>query len=269
MIPLSEINNAAAKFKIPVDTIEKDYVISWILLSLAKNKLSNDLIFYGGTAIRRIYFEDHRYSEDIDLQSPNLFSLKQLQEALSEILENVYNQSNIRTEFKHHEIIAEKHRIQIPIHYSGYEEIAGSAKIILIDFSMKTDFYGEKEKHGVLTSYSDIKNHTETLSVMTLNSILANKLGMLIDNTRNEPRDLFDIWFLLNKIHQYNFNLEAVRKTFKVRCGFFPTHSLLRPYIETASLKTNWKLRLEHQVASLPDIDIVINEINKKLETLL
>ena len=39
-----------------------------------------------------------------------------------------------------------------------------------------------------------------SLRVMRLNTILANKLGMLWDSMRNEPRDIFDIWFLLKHI---------------------------------------------------------------------
>ena len=64
MIPLAEINRFAERFNVAAETIEKDYVISWILLCLANNKIGKDFIFYGGTAIKRIYFEDHRFSED-------------------------------------------------------------------------------------------------------------------------------------------------------------------------------------------------------------
>ena len=67
MIPLAEINAASERAKVPAETIEKDYVICWILKSLAASALKNDYIFYGGTAIKRMYFEDHRFSEDIDL----------------------------------------------------------------------------------------------------------------------------------------------------------------------------------------------------------
>lgn len=64
MIPLAEINHIAEKYHVSAETIEKDYIISWILLCLAKSKLKNKFVFYGGTAIKRIYFEDHRFSED-------------------------------------------------------------------------------------------------------------------------------------------------------------------------------------------------------------
>lgn len=68
MIPLEEINNVAKILQVPAETIEKDYVISWILYCLSRSKINGDFIFYGGTAIKRIYFDEHRFSEDIDLR---------------------------------------------------------------------------------------------------------------------------------------------------------------------------------------------------------
>ncbi|MDR0823423.1 MAG: nucleotidyl transferase AbiEii/AbiGii toxin family protein, partial [Endomicrobium sp.] len=44
--------------------IEKDYYLSIILLEI--NKLSQDLIFKGGTCLNKIYFPYHRISEDLD-----------------------------------------------------------------------------------------------------------------------------------------------------------------------------------------------------------
>lgn len=60
MIQLVEINYYAKKFKVAPETIEKDYMISWILLCLSRCKLKENFIFYGGTAIKRMYFEEHR-----------------------------------------------------------------------------------------------------------------------------------------------------------------------------------------------------------------
>ncbi|MBI4356763.1 MAG: nucleotidyl transferase AbiEii/AbiGii toxin family protein [Gammaproteobacteria bacterium] len=85
MIPLSEINKAAKHYGVPAETLEKDYMICWLLVCFARCKLKKDFVFYGGTAIKRIYFEDHRFSEDVDLISTKIlnqdFILKQLSDA--------------------------------------------------------------------------------------------------------------------------------------------------------------------------------------------
>lgn len=45
----------------------KDYVLSWLLLGISKNPiLSDNLVFKGGTVLKKVYFPDYRFSEDLD-----------------------------------------------------------------------------------------------------------------------------------------------------------------------------------------------------------
>ena len=49
------------------EIIEKDYILSWILAGISANKkLQNELIFKGGTALKKCYFGNYRFSEDLD-----------------------------------------------------------------------------------------------------------------------------------------------------------------------------------------------------------
>jgi len=67
MIEPREISNTASKKKLREVQIEKDYIIGWFLRGISKNKILNEmLIFKGGTALRKIYFDDFRLSEDLD-----------------------------------------------------------------------------------------------------------------------------------------------------------------------------------------------------------
>lgn len=67
MIHPREINAMAASYRLRDSQIEKDYVISWILFGISKNKLlSKSLVFKGGTVLKKVYFKDYRYSEDLD-----------------------------------------------------------------------------------------------------------------------------------------------------------------------------------------------------------
>lgn len=140
MIPLSEINYFSQSLKVPSETIEKDYVISWILFCLSKSLLKNVFIFYGGTAIKRIYFEEHRFSEDIDLLSDKKFSLDSILEALN-CLNYAQDEANISLRINKDNIILGKDRIQMYINYSGYDEIVGAPKEIRLDFTMNMDLY--------------------------------------------------------------------------------------------------------------------------------
>ena len=72
MIPqrnISLISNTlmtAGGRRIPEAVIERDYVLAWFLTGLAGHPLREVLAFKGGTALRRCWFEDYRFSEDLD-----------------------------------------------------------------------------------------------------------------------------------------------------------------------------------------------------------
>ena len=187
MIPLSELNKTAARFNVPIDTVEKDYIISWILICLSKSTLCQDFMFYGGTAIKRIYFDDHRFSEDIDLISNKKFRLDYILTELS-TLKYAEEAANISLTIDRDTVVNSNDRIQLFINYIGFNEIAGPPKQVRVDFVMARDLFGDTAQKEILKSYSDISQNCDTLSVMTLNTILANKLGLLNDLTRNEPR---------------------------------------------------------------------------------
>ena len=52
---------------IPWHVIERDYLLSWILAGISQVPVLFDtLIFKGGTALRKCYFDDYRFSEDLD-----------------------------------------------------------------------------------------------------------------------------------------------------------------------------------------------------------
>lgn len=47
--------------------IEQDYALSWMLVGISKTKiLSDSLIFKGGTCLKKCYFGDYRFSQDLD-----------------------------------------------------------------------------------------------------------------------------------------------------------------------------------------------------------
>ena len=67
MIKPGEIQLKANKAGVRDQQIEKDYMLSWILLGVAKHEqLSTNIVFKGGTVLKKIYFEDYRFSEDLD-----------------------------------------------------------------------------------------------------------------------------------------------------------------------------------------------------------
>ena len=127
MITLSEINEIVKRFNVPAETIEKDYAISWLLVCLSKYKLLESFVFYGGTAIKRMYFSEHRFSEDIDLISSHFYSLETIVEAF-DILALAKDEANITFTIKSSEIIPRYDRVKCIVSYDGFNEIMGGCK---------------------------------------------------------------------------------------------------------------------------------------------
>ena len=66
MIRSAEISKLAHRSGLGDKTIEKDYVLTWVLLAIAASRLNDILVFKGGTAIKKMYIPDYRFSEDLD-----------------------------------------------------------------------------------------------------------------------------------------------------------------------------------------------------------
>jgi len=51
----------------PWEVLERDYLLSWILAGISQvGSLRETLVFKGGTALKKCYFGDYRFSEDLD-----------------------------------------------------------------------------------------------------------------------------------------------------------------------------------------------------------
>lgn len=71
----------------PYWVVEKDYAVSYLLAGIARiDRLSESLIPKGGTALRKYYSADHRFSEDLDFTLHHTVYLAEMGEAMDEAL---------------------------------------------------------------------------------------------------------------------------------------------------------------------------------------
>jgi hypothetical protein len=79
----SRIREAVRKYKLPQPVIEKDYALSYILAGIAPHQvLGESLVFKGGTALKKLFFGNYRFSEDLDFSAEGAPKNKELQDAL-------------------------------------------------------------------------------------------------------------------------------------------------------------------------------------------
>ena len=61
------LQEARERLGVPWEVLERDYLLSWLLAGILKvDGLKDSLIFKGGTALKKCYFGDYRFSEDLD-----------------------------------------------------------------------------------------------------------------------------------------------------------------------------------------------------------
>ena len=74
MIGKNEVLEMAEALSLSPDTIEKDYVLGWMLYGISKHRGTENWAFKGGTSLKKCFFETFRFSED---RVPRSLKLKQ------------------------------------------------------------------------------------------------------------------------------------------------------------------------------------------------
>lgn len=186
MITPEQIEIMAKEFQIDGFTIMREYLQLVFLSYLYQTKLARQIYFKGGTAIK-LLFGSPRFSEDLDFSTLcNKLQIKQIIQQLEKILQK------------------ELPGLQILILYSGKTGIRYRIKYQPSDskypLTVRLDFTIVK-KIGQITISPLLTKFPITIfplvSHLSDTEILTEKIHALAN--RNKGRDLFDIWYLLEK----------------------------------------------------------------------
>ena len=264
MIHSSEISKSAHKLGLGDRTIEKDYVLTWVLHAIANSPLREQMAFKGGTALKKIYIPEYRFSEDLDF---TLLDLEMSNEALESNIVALFpwlrKNANLTLEIRKIDV----HASGDPAFYLNYVgPLQGqiASRFLKVDFTRGEVLAFPLRELPVLSPYSDLKGREALLPVYSLEEILAEKLRSLL--TRAEPRDLYDIHYLLD--HQL-VDVEEMkfRMTEKFTAKGFVV-SDLNAILEKREkvFQRLWESRLGGQMPDIPPLDTVIRETKRFLQ---
>jgi predicted nucleotidyltransferase component of viral defense system len=264
MIHFSEIEQIASKAGVPAETIEKDYCITWILAAVFLKTKNTDIVFYGGTAIKKAYFPDYRFSEDLDFISQGKLEMDDILGRMERVYEYVKDEANIILSTDKITVKTEWDRNQFFITYDGFPEV-GLDKRIKIDVMSKGEFSQKPVVKSLHCGYSDMKKLRAKLRVYTPEAIVTDKIATILSPVRAEPRDLYDLWFLLKNCR---LDLLAIKDNFKKKFGYELKAEIITPSLHNALYRDRWNSRLSNQIANLPDFDKVLRETETSLGNL-
>lgn len=156
MIRPAEIQKKANKERVRDAQIEKDYILTWILTGVAANEvLSKALAFKGGTVLKKFYFKDYRYSEDLDFTLvDDGISNEAIQTAFAELFQYVREEANIPLAMEDFGI-HETGNINFYITYVGPLGGVGANKRVKVDISRTEKLCFKLENRPMFESYTD------------------------------------------------------------------------------------------------------------------
>lgn len=81
--------------RIPERVLERDYCLSWFLAGLSRSPLRERLLFKGGTALKKCYYPEYRFSEDLDFTLAEELSFETIRAELEVVFTETYRASGV------------------------------------------------------------------------------------------------------------------------------------------------------------------------------
>ena len=241
-------------------TVELDYVLAWFLTCLAEHPLRNRLAFKGGTALRRCWFDGYRFSDDLDFTLTEPCDLRDILAAFVEICGAVEAASEVQFQLGREGRHQGQNTHTIYLRYQGPLPATNDVKV---DITMAEAICFPLQERPVLRQYELFDDLPEGPLVMaySLEEIVVEKLVALSDRARNEPRDIYDLWYLLQS---QDFWLPGLQHELNSKLAFRkrPTGNILQAVTaKEEHLRHLWGPRLSQQMSNLPPYDNVFRDV--------
>jgi len=285
MIKQAEILEYAELYKLTKNQIDKDWVLSYLLYAIISiPELQERMIFKGGTCLKKCYFPDYRFSEDLDFTLlDNQFVItprivNKIIKAASEL--SFHEDFNRGILVKLKQIVATQSNdveqgFKVYIHYWGADhrkndfpsdKQANWHHTIKLDINHTEEIIFPIQEKPILHNLSDWeKFNAAIVRCYSIEEVLSEKLRSLIQRKYTSPRDCYDIWFLKNNCSDLNW--QKIKEAFLKKSGaknirFRNAEQLLDSRKEKI-LKQHWDTQLVNQFPSgkLPECNIVMTDL--------
>ena len=239
---------------LPLQMIEKDYVLGWVLFGLSR---AVDLVFKGGTALAKVYFpETWRLSEDLDFVTVS-GSLEGVSEMIEEALERAAAASGLEL------TVVSRHTnpgyVQLKVRYAG----PLGRNWLKVDVTPESPI-AAVQPLPLSQAYSDYPPFL--VPTESLEEILAEKLRALVE--RKKVRDYYDVW----RMTQLDLDRAQARALFHEKLAVKSIVSagteVIFPPDLAATLADYWERELGRLVHPVPNLEEVLKGLRHGLDWL-
>jgi predicted nucleotidyltransferase component of viral defense system len=252
VITREEIEAKSKEFEIYVANVERDYVFGWLLFGIfTASDLKDEIFLKGGNALRKGYFENTRFSFDLDFGIPTDIDQDVLLVEINKVCDFIQEKSGIL-------FVKEDNRIEEK--FSASEAPIPGLRVYELRIYFK-DFYGQRDDLRIRISmdvtrfdkvlldiqsvplihpYSDAAALPCNIRCMKLEEIIATKLKCLLQ--RQHAPDLFDYAYSI-KLLGGTLNKQEVVEVFIQKTIFGRNPSLLKKILHQTPFdffRENW-----------------------------
>lgn len=264
--------------------IEQDYLLSWVLKGITSiPELYNHLVFKVGTCLRKCYFGDYRFSQDLDFSVQGEYPRGPYLESL---LNNVCGKISD---------LQEEHNIYVSYSCSRYEEkrphpgnqeaftIAAQypwhrepLTRVIVEITSSEHVIFPPVVKNVIHPYDSF--FEAQIQVYRLEEIIAEKIRALLQFSkklhergwgRSRARDYYDLWRILTS-YKGHLDYKIIPAVVKEKCRNkdinFQTIGALFSPILMQDLEKSWLIWVKPLVSGvLPSVGHVIADLNDQL----
>jgi len=198
MISAQEVLQLSSSLGAPAASVEKDYVMGWLLQGIYSNPaLAGNLILKGGNCLRKVYFPDTRFSDDLDFTALELGSGDEFHEQLGLVCQAVQEQTGIVFDLASTKVEEkqtpdkESRAFDGRVYFKGFAGDSSLNLRIKFDVSEYERIVLPLQRHPIIHNYSDAEHCQAMIVCYSLEEVMAEKLRSWIQRTRS--RDLFDV----------------------------------------------------------------------------
>ena len=277
---------ARKRLGIPWEILERDYVLSWLLAGVSQvEALRDTLVFKGGTALKKCFFGDYRFSEDLDFTGiGNVPTGDRMEGAIRELCKAA---ERLLDEYAPVDFICERYTERDP-HPGGQEAFTIRVRLpwqrapqtrVMIETAVDEKILRPVQKRSIIHEYGEPLQ--EQVQVYALEEIVAEKLRAILQHaeefhergwSRSRARDYYDLWRVLgayeNQLHLSGFS-PFLRAKCTIRNVSFNGPDDFFDQAMLSYVEKTWEQWLGPLVPDLPGFATVIGELRPRITLLL
>ncbi|HUV91292.1 MAG TPA: nucleotidyl transferase AbiEii/AbiGii toxin family protein [Anaerolineae bacterium] len=258
MIAEAEIRRYAAQWGVDPMVADLDYVLGWFLAALYGTARSAGLLrFKGGTCLRKCYFADYRFSEDLDFTATAPLPSETLMEWVERAMRWAADHDGpdfvaapARLEVVEDEYGSESY--QVRVYYRGPLRWGGSPRAIRLDVTRAERLLLPAAPRRLIHVYSDTEALGQVeIACYALDEIMAEKIRAVGGQRRFAiSRDLYDIHQLVQAGVSVAGVAPLLPAKFVARGMDMAALSVERLLESRAEFERDWQRRLSYLVSS-------------------